>query len=174
MAKAHGLNVSSVHRHRIKHLGALLKAVPSGGHPLNQHAQSVRGASAAIQAEQASYTAGIAADVGALRVKCLELGLKAEQSKDYRTALMAVRELTRLVELLHRVQVDDRRDAQDVASHPAWQRLQQALLGALGPFPEARGAVLIAIQNALTSRIPADPGGTRALHGEGGGADPPP
>lgn len=81
---------------------------------------------------------------------------------------MAVRELTRLVELLHRVQVDDRRDSKDVALHPAWQRLRHALLSALAPFPEAQGAVIIAIQNELLAKAGPLPGGMTA-EGEGSG-----
>lgn len=162
-ARDHGINVSSVQRHKRRHLAALLTPGGAKDPSMRAHAASVRAAKGAKEAHLATYAEGIAADVGALRTKALELGAKAEESKDYRTALMAVRELTRLVELLHRVTVDDRRDARDVALHPAWQRLQHALLTALGPYPEAQGAVIIAIQNELNAHAGPLPGGTTAL-----------
>ena len=149
VAKSYGLSYPSVRRHLAAHLVA-------------QVAKRVQ--------EASSYTDAIAADVNALREKALSLGAKAEASKDYRTALMAVRELTRLVELLHRVKLDDSRDARDVAMHPAWQRLRHALLTALGPFPEAQGAVIIAIQNELNAHAGPLPGGMIAEGvPEGGG-----
>ena len=65
------------------------------------------------------------------------IGAKAEKAKDLRAALMGVRELTRVIELLARLRGE-------LESQPTVinvQVLAPVILGALEAFPEARAAV---------------------------------
>jgi hypothetical protein len=43
---------------------------------------------------------------------------------------------------------------EDIADHPMWQRLREAILRALMPFAEARAAVVSALSKALAVSSP--------------------
>lgn len=72
----------------------------------------------------------------------------AETERDYATALKAVRELTRIVEILARMQGDlpDGHQVNFLVATPEWAMTQRAVLTALQPFPEAKAAVLAALK----------------------------
>jgi hypothetical protein len=118
----------------------------------------------AHQAEVLSSADTLLHEVESLKRRADLLGSQAEEAKDVRTALVAVRELTRLAELQARLVGAMRDNPGSVANHPAWHRLRSELLFALQPFPEASGAVVSAIQRVLG----ATEGGDRhALNGGG-------
>ncbi len=87
IAGRHDVAPSSVHRHRHAHLPARL----------------VR----AAQRHEQSQTAGLHARICDLERLARRLLDKADKKKDYRTALAAVRELGRLIELTDRIDDDD-------------------------------------------------------------------
>ena len=65
--------------------------------------------------------------------------VKAEGSGDLRTALSAVRELVRIVELLARIRGEIRGDQTvNIWLLPEWQRLESTSLDVLNPHPEIR------------------------------------
>lgn len=134
-----------------------------------QHGETLRSVVAGNLARDADYVASLFADVDQLRLKALQLGEKAEKKSDLKTALLAVRELTRLVELQHRMHVEDRRDAAEVQRHPAWQRLQSALLSALREHPDAQASVIAAIASVLGAQG-SPPGGMLGPPPSGGSA----
>lgn len=122
IAKRHGVSHDAVNRHRLRHLPAAM-----------------------VQANAAAE----AADANDLLTKCAVLeadarriGGAAESAGDLRTALAAVRELVRMVELLARLrgEMDDRPQVSLTLS-PQFVAAQQAVLVALEPYPEARIAV---------------------------------
>ncbi len=99
---------------------------------------------------------GLARELFDLKRRADDLGKQAEEAKDIRAALLAVRELTRLVELQARLALEAQASAQNVSSHPVWIKLRSALLAALVKHPEAHASVCAALAQVL------DPGG---MHG---------
>lgn len=68
------------------------------------------------------------AELDRLWSEAQRLGEAAEDKGDLRTALQAVREMTRLYELQARLVMQAKSDARDVARHPVYQELQADLL----------------------------------------------
>jgi hypothetical protein len=91
--------------------------------------------------------AGLLADTRALHAKAMDLLSQAEAAKDLRTALMAVREAARCVELQGRLmgQIKEERTL-NVFLNPQWLTVQAAVLTSLEAFPEARAAVVSALE----------------------------
>ncbi len=133
IAERFGTSPATLHRHKT-HLGAAMaKAEETRAVVEVAHGHSAR------------------TELEALRTKATHLGNLAEGGKDYRTALQAVRELTRLVELQERLALEARQgSAVDIINHPTWWRLRGVLLTALGPYPEALAAVMRGIESTLT------------------------
>jgi hypothetical protein len=75
--------------------------------------------------------------VRALKAKADALGLQAETTQDIRTALLAVREMTRLVELQARLALEATAGrASDVSEHPVWHELSACIMQAIQPCAE--------------------------------------
>lgn len=108
--KQYDLSEDAVSRHR-KHIGAALA-----------EATETR-ATAATAAGVATRT-----ELDTLFSEAKRLGEAAEEKGELRTALQAVREMTRLYELQARLVLAARADARDVARHPVYQELQADLL----------------------------------------------
>jgi hypothetical protein len=74
---------------------------------------------------------------------------KAEGAGDLRTALGAIREARGNLELLAKLLGElDERPIVNLNVSPEWLELRTVIVGALEPHPEARGAVLSAIEGA--------------------------
>ena len=73
---------------------------------------------------------------------------KAEQAADYKTALMGIRELTRIIELLAKLQgeLQEGQTINVLIASPVWIKTRTAILKALEGHPEARQAVVKALQ----------------------------
>jgi hypothetical protein len=72
---------------------------------------------------------------------------KAEGAGDLRTALGAIREARGNLELLAKLLGElDERPVVNLNVSPEWLELRAVIVGALEPHPEARGAVLTAIE----------------------------
>jgi DNA-binding transcriptional ArsR family regulator len=77
-----------------------------------------------------------------LRNRALAILGKAEQSGDYRTALMGIREARACVETLMEVEGElDRRSTVNVVVSPDWQRLRSVIFVTLQSYPDARLAI---------------------------------
>ena len=77
-----------------------------------------------------------------LQASALRIGTRAEAEGDLRTALAAVRELVRVVELLAELQGELSRQPQiNVLISPEWVEVRAVVLAALAPYPDARAAV---------------------------------
>lgn len=107
VAKQYDLSDDSVQRHR-KHIGAALAE--------------------ATETRLSQAGAASRSELDALFAEAKRLGEAAEEKGELRTALQAVREMTRLYELQARLVLAARSDARDVARHPAYLELQADLL----------------------------------------------
>lgn len=118
---------------------------------LVRHKKHIAGAIAQAQGDH-ELTAGeaILAKIAALEGDAKRLQGKAEAAGDIRTALAAVRELVRIVELLAKLQGELAQEGAtiNVILSPQWLTVRAAIMGALATYPEARAAVVEALQNA--------------------------
>jgi hypothetical protein len=72
---------------------------------------------------------------------------RAEEAGELRTALSAIREARGNLELLAKlVGLLDERPVVNLNMTPEWLQLQAVIVGALEPFPQARGSVLSALE----------------------------
>ena len=88
-------------------------------------------------AAEAAHGDDLLAKVVQLEADARRIGAKAEKAKDLRAALMGVRELTRVIELLAKLRGE--LDSQPTVINV--QVLAPVILGALEGYPEARAAV---------------------------------
>lgn len=95
------------------------------------------------------------------------LAAKAEKAGDVRGALVGMRELSRILELLGRLSGELKsRTEVNIVVLPQWQDLQRRILAALAPYPAARAAVVQALAGA---KAPLDVRALPAL--QNGGSD---
>ena len=124
-ADKYGLSKDSVGRHKRNHLSKALKAV--------QERREMAGAQKAVDRAEELY------------VKAKGILERAEEMEDGVLGLAAIKELRSTVELLAKLtgELDERPQVNvlNVSSSPEWLAIQQAMLEALTPFPEARIAV---------------------------------
>lgn len=101
----------------------------------------------AAEAAEVSRADDLLRQLRALQSKTLGLLLRAEGAGDLRTALSAVREARGNVELLAKLSGElDERPVLNLNVSPEWLELRAVIVGALEPHPEARGAVLSALE----------------------------
>jgi len=107
----------------------------------------------AAQAEEVAEADNLLGQVRDLQQSTLDILAEAEQSKQYRTALSAIREARSNLELLAKLLGElDERPALNLQISPEWLELRAVIIGALDPYSEARGAVLRAIEGAGNGR----------------------
>ena len=88
-----------------------------------------------------------------LQSRALTILGRAEGVGDLRTALGAIREARGNLELLAKLVGElDERPQINVLVHPEWLELRAVIVNALEPHPEARGAVLGALEEADSDR----------------------
>ena len=124
-----GVSESTVRRHKANHLPAEL-----------------------IMAEKAAEVAqadDLLEQVRGLQARTLAILEAAEETRQHRTALSAIREARSNLELLAKLlgELDDRPQL-NVLISAEWLELRAVIVSALGPYSEARGAVLRALEGA--------------------------
>jgi len=129
VASLYDVSEAAVRRHKSNHLPAKLVV--------------------AAQAEEVAGADNLLDQVQHLQQSTLDILAEAERSKQYRTALSAIREARGNLELLAKLlgELDDRPTV-NVLISPEWLELRAAIVGALEPYTDARGAVLRAIEGA--------------------------
>lgn len=132
VAAEFSLTESSLRRHRDRHLPAKIAA--------------------SAEARRVRESDDLGEQLRELRGKAADLLLRAEQSGDLRTALMATRELRNLVETMAKAtgQLGDASTSVSVnvaVDTDAWPRLQLTIMQTLESFPDAKIAVADALQN---------------------------
>lgn len=135
VAKRFGLTTTPLLRHRQLHVG--------------ENAVREEHAIARVTGEVVSQVGTVADELAKLRQKADELLGKAENDKDWKTALLAVREMRQLIESYERITAERRGMAADIAQSPSWKRLQFRLATALREVPGA----IEAMQAALLEHI---------------------
>ena len=129
VASLYDVSEAAVRRHKANHLPAKL-----------------------VMAEMASEVAtadNLLEQVQHLQQSTLNILAEAEKSKQYRTALSAIREARGNLELLAKLLGElDERPVVNLHVSPEWLELRAVIVGALEPYSEARGAVLRAIEGS--------------------------
>lgn len=97
-----------------------------------------------------AHGASLIGEIIAIRDRAAELGRQAEENGDLRTALMAVRELTRNTELVARLSLEAQAGtAHDITAHPVWHEVAAEIMSVLARHPEARREVMEMIREKL-------------------------
>lgn len=105
----------------------------------------------------------LAQEVNRLRARAERICADAEgdhegKGKDPRVGLLAIRELTRLVELQGRMMLEASAGrASDVSAHPVWMTLSGLIMGAIGPCVSCRAKVASVIRERLGVVVPSAP-----------------
>ncbi len=96
----------------------------------------------AKDAEEATHGDDLLAQLATLQADARRIGARAEGEGDLRTALAAVRELVRMIELLAELQGELNRAPQvNITLSPEWLAVRLVILEALAAHPAARLAV---------------------------------
>jgi hypothetical protein len=129
VAKRFGLSESAAYRHKTEHLPAqLLKA---------------------REVEEATRADDLLEQVRHLQVHALDILERAEKAGDLRTALAAISQARGNLELLGKLAGElDERHVVNLNVSPEWLELRAVIVGALEPHPQARVAVLRALESA--------------------------
>lgn len=106
----------------------------------------------AREAEEIADADDLLSQVKDLQARALTVLDKAEEAGELRTALGAIREARGNLELLAKLlgELDER--PVNVLITPEWLEVRAVIVGALKPHPEARGAVLAALEGAGNGR----------------------
>jgi len=101
---------------------------------------------AARDAERIARGDDLLDQVGDLQRQAQAVKDKAEEAGDLKTALMGIRELVRIVELLAKLRGTlNTQPVVNVLVSPGWTAARTALMRALEPYPEARAVVVAAL-----------------------------
>jgi hypothetical protein len=107
----------------------------------------------AKEAEEVAHADDLLDQVRGLQARTLAILEAAEETSQHRTALAAIREARSNLELLAKLlgELDDRPQVNVLVS-PEWLEVRALIVGALEPHPDARGAVLRALESAGNGR----------------------
>jgi hypothetical protein len=128
-----GVSESAVRRHKANHLPAKLVL--------------------AAKAEEVAQADALLEQARDLQIRTLAVLEAAEETKQHRIALSAIREARSNLELLAKLLGElDERPVVNLNVSPEWLELRAVIVGALEPYTEARGAVLQAIEGTGDGR----------------------
>lgn len=102
----------------------------------------------AEEAKEIARSGNLWEQIEELRLKAERIAKKAEEHGDFRAALLAVRELTRIIELLAKLQGELREQSINVVLNTQWIELRTTILSALKDHPEARLKLAEVLENA--------------------------
>lgn len=88
-------------------------------------------------------------DISRLKKRAERIAEQAELKGDYRTALVGIRELTRIIEILARMQGEIQNQNISITLNAEWIELRTIILNTLDEFPEAKIKVAGAIKNDI-------------------------
>jgi transposase-like protein len=128
VAKRFELSESAVYRHKTEHLPAhLLKAK---------------------EVEEVAQADDLLEQVRGLQDRALDILERAEKAGDLRTALVAISQARKNLELLGKLAGElDERPVVNLNFSPEWLELRAVIVGALEPHPAAHSAVLRALES---------------------------
>ncbi|WP_320211610.1 hypothetical protein [Methanospirillum purgamenti] len=100
------------------------------------------------KAEQVTKADDLISDLQFLKEKALTFLAKAEQSEDMRSAAPLISAAVKVIETLAEVRGELNRQAViNVTMSPVWVETRTVILAALQPYPEAREAVVLALED---------------------------
>lgn len=99
-------------------------------------------------AQEAARSDGLLAELDALRMDAKRIQQRAERLDNLTAALAAVREQSRIIELLLRVagELAESATTVNILVHPEWLALRSLILNALANYPDAKLAVIKALE----------------------------
>jgi hypothetical protein len=107
----------------------------------------------AADAERAARADGLLDRIEALHSRTLAILEATEETNEHRTALAAIREARSNLELIGEVTKElDRTPTLNLHLNPEWLELRAVIVGALDAHPDARGAVLRALEGTSNGR----------------------
>ena len=159
LAKEYGISSSSLARHIVHSRTAAGIILGGRGTPK----PNSPGFAAKVHAGIAQMLSGasLAQEVHRLRARADQISQEAlgdaeGKGKDPRVGLLAIRELTRLVELQGRMMLEASQGrASDVSAHPVWMTLSGLIMGAIGTCPSCRPKVSQVIRERLGVVVPS-------------------
>lgn len=152
VAEHFGTSSSALFRHKRDHLAphlarALEEATGARAADLVREREGRR-------ADEIGHALDVVRQLQAINAACLEILQKSRASGKDSISLGAVDRIHRQIELQARL-LGELQDGQtvNVAILPEWHGLRQVVVDALGPYPEARQAVVRALQSAPDSTM---------------------
>jgi hypothetical protein len=131
IASKYGMSVTSVRRHRDNHLPEHLAK--------------------AKEAEQVTKADDLISDLQYLRDKAIMFLEKAEKAEDMRAAAPLISSAVKVIETLAEVRGELNRQAViNVTLSPVWIETRTVILTALQLYPEARQAVILALEESCS------------------------
>ena len=128
IARQFDINKSAISRHKQKHLPSTIVNAKKG--------------------EDIVKATNLVEEISRLKSKAENIAKKAEEKGDYRTALAGVRELTRIVELLAKMQGEIKDQAVNIVFNAEWIELRAVILSTLDEYPEVKAKVVEALSHA--------------------------
>ncbi len=129
IAQRFAASPDAVYRHKLEHLPSQL---------VKAHA-----------AAEVAVAVNLLARLDQLTADAQRIGQKAEQARNYTSALAAVRELVRIVELTAKLRGELQQEGTThITVHAAWHDACTVLMTALAPYPDARMAAAHALLEA--------------------------
>lgn len=121
---------------------------------MRRHAEKhiVKAMAYAPNAREVAHADDLLSQVKALRTKAISLLLQAEKAGDIRTALAGVREARATLELLARLEGELPNQQINIVLSPEWTQLRAVILTAVAPYPDARTAIVAALEATHVSR----------------------
>jgi hypothetical protein len=141
LCSQYGLSNGAIARHKVHRRAAAVEILRGQS---ERTPQQVGAAGLATRKRVEAILSGgqLISEITGLRQRADRLCAQAEVTNDPRTALLAIRELTRLLELQGRLAIEAQQGrASDVSSHPVWLSLASDIMHALAPWPDAARAV---------------------------------
>ncbi len=118
---------------------AALRRHKAAGH-IAEHLSQAHDAQDVAQADD------LLAQLRGLQTEAHRIKDKAENSKDFKTALSGIGQLVKIIELMAKLRGElDERATVNVILSPQWVTLRSSILVALAPYPDARRAVVEAL-----------------------------
>ncbi len=150
--EAHAINVALVHRDPFRHIASLYE-VSTGALQRHAHDHLPEMLARAKDAVEVADAGSLLDRVEGLYRRTEAILEAAETEREWGTALQAIRECRGNLELLGRVT----KELQDAPTFnlylsPEWLELRAVVVGALEPYPDARGSVLRALEGGGNGR----------------------
>jgi transposase-like protein len=157
IAKRFAISESALFRHRQGHLadvvakGLEAELKPDSGTVEPSHAMDLAREHRSLEARSAEQAIDAVAQLKAINAACLEVLKQARADGQPAILLKAVDRIARQIELQARLlgQIQEGHTI-NVAVLPEWHGIRQRILAALHPFPDARLAVVRALQGDST------------------------